>query len=436
MARFERGVDPELPPVASARAAELMEELAGGSTAPGFVDEHPRPRPDVKVSLPVGEPERLLGVAVSAEESAAFLERLGFGVETGGGVIEATVPSYRPDVTRAADLVEEVARMRGYETFPSTVPFGTGGFLPEWLQRERTVRRLMSGFGFFEVWNYDFIGFADIERLGLPAGDPRLETVEVRNPLSEEEGHLRSTLLPGLLAGLALNESRNLPDPRLFEIGAVFLPSEGEIPEQPHRLGFAAAGLSPGSLWEERRAVDGRDAVGIVRALLETLHLPYTLVQEPVAGFHPGRAARVLVDGEDAGVAGEIHPEAAERFGVSGRVAAGELSMELLAPRLREFTAPSTFPPLVLDMAFDLPQEAAVGELMAIVGRVAGEILEKSQVFDVFSGPPLDEGRKSVALRLTFRHRERTLQDEELAPVRESIAAAVSTALGGRLRGG
>jgi len=435
VSRFERGVDPELPPIASARAAALIAELAGGEVAGGFVDEYPRPWEAPVVSMPAGDPERLLGIPIESSLSAEYLRRLGFTV-SGEDPLEVRVPSYRPDVTRPADLVEEVARIHGYDKIPATTPFGQAGIIPEWLRHERLVREIMVGAGYFEVWNFDFMSLDAPARLGIPDDDPRRIPVEVRNPLSEEQRHVRTTLLPGLLEGIAVNQARHNEDVCLFEIGSVFFPSAGELPDQPRRLGFVVAGRVPGPSWEERSERDARDALGLVTTLFGALGRDVVLEQAEEPGFHPGRCARVVVDGDPVGVVGEIHPAAAAAFDITGRVAAGELDLGALVRVPPVFRLPSPYPPVVFDLAFDLPEDALAGAVVNTVREGAGDMLERAEVFDVFRGPPLDPGRASVAVRLTFRAPDRTLTDEELVPVREAITSLVASRHDGRLRGG
>jgi len=438
VARFERGVDPELPPLVSARAAQLMAELAGATVHRGFIDVYPAPILPLEVELPAGEPTRLLGVELDAATVTGYLQRLGFAVE-GDDPLAVTVPTFRPDVTRPADLVEEVARLHGFDAIPARVPMGTGLGLPVAEARRRLVRRTMVGAGYFEIMTYSFVGADDIADLGLEEGDPRGRPVAIRNPLSEEEGVLRTTLLPGVLRAVRINQSRHHEDVAVFEMGRVFLPSEGPIPDQPYSLAFAAAGAVPGPAWQGGRPErDVFDAVGLWETLRRTLGVEGELVQEAPAGFHPGRAGRVVRDGRTLAELGEIHPAVAERYGIVGRVAVGEIDLEGLlgeAP-VRRFRAPSPYPPVVFDLAFDLPAEAPAAELETAVAAGAGPNLESLELFDVFTGPPLAEGRKSLALRLTFRAPDRTLTDEELAPVRAGIVERVEERLRGRLRGG
>jgi phenylalanyl-tRNA synthetase beta chain len=441
VARFERGVDPELPPLASARAAVLIAELAGGEAAPGLIDVYPEPIDREVVDLPAGETLRLLGIDILADEITGILTRLGCEVE-GDGPFRVTVPTYRPDVSRPADLVEEIARLYGYDNIPATLPHGPGGGLSAQEKRARLADAAMVGAGFSEIISYSFLGPEDIAALGLPEDDLRNAPVRVRNPLNEEEGLLRTTLLPGLLRALRVNQARNIGGPALFETGKVFLRGSADLPDlpdQPRRLAFAAVGLRPGPSWlGDAGGRDHTDAVGVWQTLAAALGLPATLHQGSDPAFHPGRCGIVRVGEVPVGVVGEIHPSVAARFDVSGRVAAGEIDLEALleATPERAFVVPSPFPPMVFDLAFDLDEATAAADLMGVVREAGGPTLESVDLFDVFTGRPLDEGRMSLAIRLTIRDPGRTLTDAEVAPLREAIVAAVGERLGGRLRGG
>jgi phenylalanyl-tRNA synthetase beta chain len=438
VARFERGVDPELPPIASARAAVLMAELAGGEIAEGFIDVYPDPIEPRVVELARGEPARLLGVDLGGEGIASLLRRLGFGVD-GDDPFRVTVPTHFPDVTRPADLVEEIARLYGYDNIPATLPLGPGGGLTATQRRDRHTREVMVGAGYSEIMTYSFIGPDDLGALGLPPDDTRAGAVRIRNPLNEEEGLLRTSLLPGLLRGVRRNQARNNERVALFEVGRVFFPGRGEIPDQPKRLGFVAAGPRPGAGWDgDAGERDVWDAVGLWETLAAGLGLEGGVVPDGDPVFHPGRCGRVEVDGEPIGVVGEIHPAVAARFDISGRVAAGELAFGALVAEhpAGEFAVPSPFPPVVFDMAFDLDEEVPAADLLRTVSSAGGSQVERAVLFDVFVGPPLEEGRKSLAIRLTVRDPRRTLTDGEVAPLREAIVAAVGGQLGGRLRGG
>ena len=437
VARFERGVDPALPPIASARATALIVRLAGGAPAGDLVDAHPAPREPAVVALAVREVERLLGVRLFAVEIGALLRRLGFAV-AGEDPLHVTVPTYRPDVTRPADLVEEVARLHGLDNVPATLPRGPGGGLPDWERRRRAVRGAMVGAGYYEIFSFDFVAREQLTRLRLPADDPRLDPLLVRNPLNDEQAALRTTLLTGLLDGLRINVARNLGDAALFELGTVFLAApEAPLPDQPLHLGFAAVGAVPGPSWQPRQPRDALDAIGLIETLAIATGAPLRVEQSHEPGFHPGRSARVLLGERAVGVIGEIHPDVVAAWDLPGRVVAGELSLsgwdEAAAS---DFVVPSLLPPVVFDLAFDVATTMPVAGLEAAIRIAGGPYLESLSVFDVFQGQPLEVGRKSVAVRLTFRHPERTMVDEEMIPIRAAIVAEVRSAVGGILRGG
>ncbi len=263
--------------------------------------------------------------------------------------------------------------------------------------------------------------------------------VRMRNPLSEEQAFLRTSLIPALLQSLRVNAARGRGDAAVFEMGRVFFPSDGDLPDQPQRVTYALTGRLPGPRWEgEGPERDARDAVGIWEVLAAALQLDYRLEQAAEPGFHPGRTGRVWVGDSVVGVVGEIHPAVAARFGLTGRVALGDFDLDALMGGVppRAFAAPSPYPPVVFDLAFDLAEEVPAAALLGEVRAAAGPSLERVEVFDLFRGPPLGEGRKSLGVRLTFRDAGRTLTDEDLVPVRARITEGVAASLGGRLRGG
>jgi phenylalanyl-tRNA synthetase beta chain len=426
-ARFERGVDPNLAGLAADRVAELLTEVAGGQAAAGGGDEYPQPVSPWQVSLALSEVKRLLGVDISRKEAAGLLERLGFEMR-GKDPITVTVPTFRPDVTGPADLVEEVARLYGYARIPETLPVGKGGGLPSGQRRLRDLRQVLVGASYFEAQTLSFIGPLDLERLRLPPGDPRLEAIRVANPLREQEGSLRTTLLPGLLQAVAYNRARRVGEVALFEIGKVFLRGGGELPDQPEMLAFVS----------NRPMSDFQDAAGLWEVIVRAMHLPEAQLRAGAPPpFHPGRSAQVVLGGEAIGALGELHPSVVGAFELAGSLAAGEISVERIIeePGWWQLREPSPFPPVVFDLAFDLDEETPAGDLLGEVRATGGELLESVEVFDVFTGGPLPPGRKSVAIRLTMRAPDHTLSDEELAPLRKDIAEAVAERFSGRLRG-
>jgi len=435
-ARFERGMDPNSCDVAADRVAELLVEIAGGEVA-ARVDAYPRRIDPITVDLPLGEIPRVLGVEIARDEAAGMLTRLGFGVK-GADPLQVTVPTRRPDVTRPVDLIEEIARLHGFDNIPDRVATGSGGGLPAAEAMRRRLREVLVGAGYHEAMTFSFLAPELFDTLGLAAGDPRRVTVALVNPLSEEEGVLRTTLLPGLLQAASLNVDRHLPDVSLFETGKVFFAGDGEIPDQPERLAFVTVGRRGGDWEGPGRPVDLRDASGLWELIAHELRLAEpALAAASAMPFHPGRAAAVLTAGEEIGMIGEIHPRVAEALGLRGRVVAGEID---LAPLLVErdrwlFERPSSFPPAVFDLAFEVDEAVAAAILLGAIDAAGEGLIERRHLFDVFTGPPVAAGRKSLAVRLVLRDPDRTLSDDDVAPIRRRIVTAVQERTGGELRG-
>lgn len=441
--RFERGVDPNLPGRAAARAASLMCELAGGTAAAGPQDNYPVAIEPWTVELPLKEIPRLLGIELETSTVVDLLSWIGFE-STGDDPLVVSVPTFRPDVRRPADLVEEVARIHGYDKIPEALPLGPGGGLTEEQTNERRLRGLMTGLGYSEAQSWSFVGDDDLQNLGLKADDLRRQGISVRNPLRDLEPLLRTTLLSGLLKSARFNTSHGAERVALFEIGKVFLaepsPLDDRLPNQPDRLAFLALGeFGPAEIKNDRPGADVYTATATWRALVETMGIPGAVLrQSSPSGYHPGRAAEVSVEGTVVGSVGELHPAVVRAYGLQGRVAAGELALDsLVEPRAWwAFREPSTYPPVVFDLAFALDATVPSSDLVEAVTESAGDWLESIRIFDEFSGPSVGAGRKSIAVQVWFRAPDHTLTNEELAPHREQIINHVEDRLDAQLRGG
>ncbi len=444
-ARFERGVDPNGIDVAARRAWQLLEEVAGGTAGAGAVDEYPAPIEAERIRLRPRRVNEVLGTALSDEQIAAHLRSVQIDVEPledeippADGSLTARVPTFRPDVTREIDLVEEVARLYGYNevarTFPSTGE--RSGGLSAAQQDRRSVRQALVGAGVSESMAISLVAPSDLERAGHPGVG-----VEVENPLRVDESLLRPVVLPGVLDAVAFNASHGLPDVRLFEMGTVFLaPRDGELlPDEREHLAVAIAGSERRRPHEDDRPVDVYDAVGVVETVAEALDLADMLLDPAVRpGFHPGRCAAVFVDGVEVGAVGEVAPEVVEAMELPAAVVAAELDLGRMIAgerRVRWFRPPSRFPVSTIDLAFVLPADEPARHVTATLRRAGGELLEEVSVFDVFESAALGAERKSLAFRLRFRAPERTLTDEEVAQARRACVEAVEGSHRGELRG-
>ncbi|MFP5332151.1 MAG: phenylalanine--tRNA ligase subunit beta, partial [Acidimicrobiia bacterium] len=430
-ARFERGVDRELPPFALARAAALLQQVAGGEVLDGVNDVVAAPFTRRELSLSLSEVERILGPGFDPARVGTILSSLGFEFSD-SDPMTVTVPGYRPDVERPIDLIEELARMAGYDSFGSSVPTGRGGGWTPQQRRTRLLRNVLVGAGLYQATHLSFISAEDLDILGYPSDHPARKVVVVRNPLREEEASLRTTLLPGLLRSARYNLSHGASAIALFETGKVFFdrpdPSDPRIPHQPDRIAFVLAGsYGDREMGSRPRPADLHAAIAVWDRVAEALGLDAKLEQVGAPSLHPGRGAAVLVDGERVGYIGELHPGAAEAYELSGRVAVAELDLEpLVGPRpLRTLKSPSTYPPVEFDLAFKVDALAPADSLVAATSAAGGELIESAVVFDEYTG--LGDGRKSLAIRYVLRAVDHTLTNEEVAPIRQAMVEAAAT---------
>lgn len=422
--RFERGADPEAVPAAADRAAELLASVAGGTVARGAVDVYPRPRRARAIRLRVPRANALIGNGQPAEEMAASLRALGCTVEASRTALRVFPPSHRPDLVREEDLIEEIARLYGYDRVPETLPTGAraGGLTPA-QRRRRVARALLLGAGLSEAQTLSLLPPWFPDRLGLPEEHPWRATVRLANPLSEEESVLRPSLVPGLLLVALRNEARRLLPVRLFEAGTTFAPGDGGVREAG-RVAWVLTGPAPGGWHQPERSLDFFDAKGVLEALVEGLGLGSPVVKAAGEGdavfarglFHPGRSATVTVDGARVGFLAELHPRTAAALELAHRVVVAELDLDALTARSRESVAPvlPRFPAVARDLALVVPEEVpAAAAVQEVVRAAGGSLLESVALFDVYRGEQIPAGMVSLAFALSFRDPERTLTDED-----------------------
>lgn len=457
--RFERGTDPEMTVVALARAAALLAEYGGATVVGGPVDLDSR-APRAAIALDVAQPGRIAGVAYPPGQVTEALTAVGATVEADGDLLAVTPPSWRPDLTDPADLVEEVVRLAGYDDVPSVLPnVPPGRGLTDRQRRRRSIGRALADAGYVEAPSYPFVGSASLDALGLPADDVRRQVVLIRNPLSEEEPALRTTLLPGVLGTLARNLSRGQRDLAVFEHGAVFpgdrrtpapLPGVdrrpddvtlaallGAVPDQPWHVAVALTGSrEPRGWWGPGRAADWADAVQAARLVAATAGAELTVRSGDRAPWHPGRCAELLVGDRVVGYAGELHPRVCAALELPARTCAMELDLDALPPApVPVGPSVSTFPPVHMDGALVVPVEQPEAAVRAALTEGAGELLEDLRLFDVYSGTPIPEGRRSLAYAFTFRAPDRTLNREEASAAFTRAVESAARATGAHLRG-
>ncbi len=453
--RNERGVDPTIPEAAADRVVELLVEYGGGTADPGVtkVGSAPAPR---SITFDAALPARITGINISAATTVANLEAVGCAVD-GGDRLTAAVPPWRPDLTDPFDLVEEVARIVGYDRVPSVLPAAPAGRGLTRSQRlRRRVGRALAGAGFVEVISFPFVGAADLDALRLDAADQRRELLRLANPLSSEEPAMTTTLLPGLLKAAARNAGRGATDVALFETATVTLPhaggpapilpvdrrpDEGELadldkalPDQPLHLGLVVTGeREPSGWWGEGRVAGWQDAIAAVRTVAEALGVAVDARATQHAPWHPGRCAELVAGDLVLGHAGELHPQVCTAYGVAARTSAAEVDLDaLLRLAVEVVPAPefSSYPVAREDVALVVDDPVTVAAVEEALSEGAGELLESIRLFDVYTGEQVGEGRKSLAFRLRFRAPDRTLTDEETGAARDAAVAAAAERCG------
>jgi phenylalanyl-tRNA synthetase beta chain len=441
--RFERGVDPEGVLEAQSMAARLLRELAGGVPAPGPLDLYPRPRPLRRVRL---RPERLrtlVGFDPGAKEIEEALGSLGIVTVRDGDSFEATVPSWRVDLEREADLVEEVLRQLGYDRIPAAVPATAPAVrraetVP--VSLEERARDLLAQLGFHEALSYAMIGPGEDDPF---VAESVSGAVRLSNPLSEGSGCLRRSLVPGLLAAVGTNLRRRARDVRLFEVGRVFYGSEnGVFPREPSHVGIAWTGAAEPPHWSRRtREVDLYDMAGIVERLLgflrPRLELPRHGLDLP--GIHPARGiAWGIEPGNPVAWCGQLHPEREHALDLRAPVFLAEVDLEALGQLPTEpvrFRPVSRFPAVSRDLSFVVGSETPFGKLVAALRDVpAPDGTVRFELVDRYEGEPLRPTEVSFSVRFWLEPRTRTLTDEEIETYRLALVEAVEKEVGGRLR--
>ena len=461
--RFERGIDPTVAAVAARRVADLLVELGGGQVAPAATVEG-QPVLPAPIRLPVTLPSRVAGLDIEPTTVTAALDGVGCTVRPAGAeFLAATPPPWRPDLTDAHDLVEEVLRIVGYDKVPAVLPQAPAGRGLTKAQRlRRRVARALAGAGYVEVVLFPFVGERDLNSLDLPEADERRAALRIANPLSDEEPLLRTTLLPGLLRAAARNRGRSLTDLSLYELGTVFLPGvagrppaprlgvdraptedefkklEAALPDQPWHVGALIAGNrgAPG-WWGPARPGGWADAVEAAREIGRALGLTVTVAADSRPPWHPGRCARLAVGSVTVGYAGELHPRVCAAYGVPARTAAAELDLDAMvaqAPDLVRGRALSTYPVAKEDVALVVDEAVPVADVLEALRAGAGELLEEVRLFDLYTGEQIGEGRKSLAFSLRLRAPDRTLTDTDIKAARDAAVAEASRRTGAVLR--
>lgn len=429
--RFERGADIDMVPRAIDRAASLISELSGGVVACGIIDAYPKIITPPVINLRPQRVSSMLGIEVGKQETINILNQLSCKVNEGDdGNLTVTPPSYRIDLEREIDLVEEVARLKGFDSIPATMPFVRIQSDKPPLRQiiERKVRTVLVNNGMHEVINFSFCAPDALDKLLLPAEDIRRKAIGLANPLVAEQSVMRTMLLPGLLETVSRNMSFRTMDLKLFEMRRKYIPGEGDVmPSEPLCIAGALSGHRISPSWNSLpEPVDFFDAKGIVENLLDTLHIQRVnfIADNPESYYHPGKSCSIKSGRDVIGSIGEIHPLVQERFELEKPVYCFELDFDKLvqlARPIQTITAPSRFPDSSRDCAILVAENVTAENILDSVRSIKAREIQDIQLFDLYCGNGIPQGYKSVAIRVRYRSFERTLTDEEIATLHTKV---------------
>ncbi len=437
--RFERGADPGAVLAALDRAAQLIAELAGGTVCKGIVDVYPGEKPLREIQIRPDRVNFVLGTEIAAAEMEQILSRLGFDVEVSGSAYQVTIPTFRSDITREIDLIEEIARVYGYDNIPTTLPKGdipVPAPDPKVEVRKRLKRFLLAA-GMMEAVNYSFCDPNCFEKIRLVSDSPLRDAVPLRNPLSPEMSLLRTTLVPGLLENTQHNRNHQINTIGLFEIGSVFV-RDGDQKEPERIAGILAGQVGDGIYGNLYRSPDFFDIKGLVEGMLEVCGITgYTLQKTDIPTFHPGRNAEVLLEEMSVGTFGEVHPGVLENYDLPYKAYLFEFDLEALvdaAVFAKRFEPISIYPKVERDLAIVVDKAVLSNVPIELIYTTGGEWVESVRLFDVYEGEQVPEGKKSLAYAIVYHSANETLTDKAVNALHDKVVIRLNQELGAELR--
>ena len=417
--KFEKGLDPNNAEEAINRACQLVELLGAGEVVGGMIDIYPVKREERRIPFDAAKVNKLLGTDIPESDMLGYFKKLELGFDAEKQ--EVIVPTFRQDLERPADIAEEVARFYGYDNIPTTLPSGeaTTGGLSYKLRVEQVAREIAEFSGFSQSMTYSFESPKAFDRLMLPADSTLRQTVNILNPLGEDFSVLRTTPLNGMLTSLSTNYNRRNKNVRLYELANVYLPKQLPLTELPdERMQFILGFYGDGDFFTMK---------GVVEEFFEKVGMKKKTHYDPEAGkvfLHPGRQASIVYDGVTLGYLGEIHPDVADNYKIGEKTYVAVLDMPNILPFTtfdRKYEGIAKYPAVTRDISMVVPKDVLVGQIEGVIEQRGGKILESYQLFDIYEGAQILAGFKSVAYSITFRAKDRTLEDKEVNTVMEKI---------------
>ncbi|HWR61728.1 MAG TPA: phenylalanine--tRNA ligase subunit beta [Clostridia bacterium] len=430
--RYEKGIDPELSKIALDRACHLVEQLGAGEVVGGMIDIYPAPRSPRKLSLNAEKVNSFIGVRdITDAMIVKYLTSLEFKVEVKGD-LEVTVPTFRDDVEGSADLIEEIARLYGYDKIPVDLmdtTFTQGG--KNYRQKIRDMAKTnMAAQGLYEVLTYSFVSPGVYNKINLKAENPLRNAIKLVNPLGEDQSIMRTTIIPNMLEVIARNLNKKVPDGQFFELSKVYLPDAASA----DGLADERETLTVGMYGE----VDFFDLKGAVENLLEEMNITkYRILSSNNDSMHPGRTAELLINNKRIGCMGEVHPDVLDKYDIPARVYVAELNFEEIIKQSDmniKYRALPKYPSVARDIAIVVTEEITAGQVEEIIRNKGGRLIEEVKLFDIYRGSQIENGYKSMAYSIVYRSDEKTLSEEDITKVHNKIVNSLVNQVGAALR--
>lgn len=432
-ARFERGVTPRLAEIAAERACQLIEELGAGVIVEGVIDVYPNPKEDIKIQVTAEKVNRILGTELDIEEMKSFLDRLEIKTEIEEDTLICEVPSFRPDLTIEEDIVEEIGRLFGFNNIKAQPLRSeiTRGTKPKWKIIETKVKNNLSALGLNEMLTYSFISPKAYDSLNLPEDHDFRNSIEIINPLGEDYSIMRKTLVSNLLDIISRNYNRGVEATGFYEIGNVFYSDKMPIDDLPNEFKRLVIGQ-----YGEGDFYNLKEKINLTLDSLNIKNLKYErLIDNPI--LHPGRGAKIILDGKKLGFLGEVHPDILKNYDIGKRVYISELDFDLIVEKsgiIPQYKELPRYPKVTRDIAVIVDEDLMTSEIEDIIKSHGTYILEDVKLFDIYSGDQIEEGKKSMAYTMDYRAADRTLKEAEIEEIQKELIADLKVKLDAELR--
>ncbi len=424
---------------------KLITDLSGGNVCKNCIDEYPQKVPAVKdIPLRLEEFSQITGISIEGREAIEILQSLGMTVgKAGKDNYLVTPPTFRVDIKREIDLIEEVIRIYGYDRVPVTLPNVAVIEMASNIRMdlEEKIRKILIGTGYSEVVNYSFVTPESVDYLCLPEDDERRRLVRIKNPLVEDQSVMRTTIVFGLLDAMKKNNNNGSFDLKMFEMGRIFIDREGEeLPEEKNMLAGLLTGVMSDDLWGNKINADFYDLKGALENIFYDFKLTNYYYNSSISEtfLHPGKSCGIYVGESLAGYMGQVHPDILERMDLRNHAYVFEINLDILASQVNNtirFREISKFPAVTRDVAFLIPAVTETNHMIDIVLRQQEELLENVVIFDIYAGKGISEGMKSLGLRFSYRAPDRTLTDVEVNSVHDKIVQNTVGLTGAKIRG-